>query len=62
MTQADTPNGKLTGNVLQGVQYTGIPRIAFQDLLKSGTLTNFGTPSRFKFSWVELERYLAGRT
>jgi hypothetical protein len=60
MTQANTPNGKLTGTVFEGVQYSGIPRIAFQDLLKNGTLNNYGSTTRFKFAWADLERYLAG--
>jgi hypothetical protein len=60
MTQASTPNGTLTGTVLEGVQYSGIPRIAFQDLLKDGTLKNFGSSTRFKFAWAELEKYLNG--
>ncbi len=61
MTQANTPNGKLVGNVREGVQYSGIPRVAFQELLKNKTLTNFGSSTRFKFSWAELETYLNGR-
>ena len=60
MTQANTPNGKLTATVLEGVQYSGIPRIAFQDLLKNGVLKNFGSSTKFKFAWAELERYLGG--
>lgn len=60
MTQANTPNGKLTGNVREGVTYSGIPRIAFQDLLKNKALTNFGSSTKFKFAWADLERYLNG--
>jgi hypothetical protein len=61
MTQANTPNGRLTGTVLEGVQYSGIPRIPFQDLLKNKVLTNFGSSTKFKFAWAELEQYLKGR-
>jgi hypothetical protein len=61
VTQANTPNGKLTGTVLEGVQYSGIPRIAFQDLLKNKVLTNFGSSTKFKFAWAELEQYLKGQ-
>lgn len=61
MTTAPTPNGKLTANIKEVEQYTGINRIPLQELVKAGKLTNFGCGTRFRVAWAELEQYLKGQ-
>ena len=57
MTQANTPNGKLLANTVEAEQYTGRNRIYLQDLIKNGTLKNYGSSTRFRYSWREIEAY-----
>ena len=59
MTQAQTPNGKLLAKIDEAVAYTGWNRIRLQEMVKAGTFTNFGSSTRFKIAWAELERYVS---
>ena len=56
-----SPNGKLTGNILEVCKHTGFSRTQAQALIRERKLTNFGSDARFRVSWAELESYLSGK-
>lgn len=53
-----TPNGKACGTPAEVAAHTKIPVETVQNLVKHGTLTNYGSSKAYLISWVALEQYL----
>jgi hypothetical protein len=47
-----------TMNRSEAIQYTNLPRRAFNRLLSQKYLTNFGTHTRWRFSKAQLDKLL----
>jgi excisionase family DNA binding protein len=52
-----TPNGQSTCSVADAAKHTGLSRETLHALVRSGTLHNFGSRSRIRISWHQLEQY-----